>query len=62
MRCRSAVLVVSAPTAAAALGATLAAAQGPGAQAANAVASFKVTVLHPLLPTDLKTDRVASPQ
>lgn len=59
MRYRAAALVVSGLTAVAALGSTLAAVQGRSAPPAKPVASFKVTVLHPLLPTDLSTDRVA---
>jgi photosystem II stability/assembly factor-like uncharacterized protein len=56
VRFRGVAFVVSGAVAAAALGATLAAAQGPGVAP---VASFRVTLLHPLIPTDPKTDRVA---
>lgn len=59
MRYRAAAFVVSGAVAAAAIGAMLAAAQGPGVPAVRPVASFRVTVLHPLIPTDHKTDRVA---
>jgi len=58
---RAAALIVAGLTAVAALGATLAATQGPGVSPAKPAAHFKVTILHPLLllPTDLSTDRVA---
>ena len=59
MRCRAAALVLSGLVGAAAIGASLVAVQGPGVSPVKDVASFKVTVLHPLLPTDPKTDRVA---
>ncbi len=55
---RAATFAVSGLVAAAALGATLTAAQ-PSALPARHVANFRVTVLHPLLPTDGKTDRIA---
>ena len=58
MRWRGAALVVSGLVAVAALGASLTALEGSGPAPVQPAASFRVVVLHPLLPTDLKTDRV----